>query len=225
MPGRAEASLLQGRVLLDPEPTPLLASLRREIDAHDPLAPWPGVVTSTNPYPAMSGRSTLPLPVTQEREMKANRRVALALTVAAIGTASFLGAKAQTASAPTYLIAEVDVTDQAAYQAFGEKLTPIRNRHGGRLLVSNATPTAVDGTPPKIVAVIAFENRGEAKAYLEDPDRKALKELRAKAAKFRVYLVDGAASDSDSGAGQAGAAGASIGGGRGGAGGAGGESR
>jgi uncharacterized protein (DUF1330 family) len=57
----------------------------------------------------------------------------------------------------------------------------------GRYLARTEDVAALDGTPPKAVASIAFDNDAKAKAYYENT--KEITAMRMKAAKSRAFVV------------------------------------
>jgi uncharacterized protein (DUF1330 family) len=115
------------------------------------------------------------------------------LAAVALGAVAIQGLNAQT-KPPAYIVVEVDVTDPVKYQAYLNLNTPIVETAGGRFLSRGENQTALDGTPPKRFAIIAFENMDKAKAYRELPGYKAIMKMRDESSKYRSFLVEGTVS-------------------------------
>src|SRR4051794_34764577 len=64
-----------------------------------------------------------------------------------------------------YLVAEVDVTDPAAYQTYVDRNTPIAAAVGGRFITRGETLAALDGAPPKRFSIQVFDSMEQAQAY------------------------------------------------------------
>jgi uncharacterized protein (DUF1330 family) len=109
----------------------------------------------------------------------------------AIGAAAVQGLHAQ-AKPPAFTIAEVNVIDPAAFQAFVKRFSPAVAAAGGHFLANvRGRIVAVNGTPPKAVNLIAWDSLEQATGYFNSPTFKALIPLRDKGARVRVFLVEG----------------------------------
>jgi uncharacterized protein (DUF1330 family) len=98
-------------------------------------------------------------------------------------------------AAPTrtfYVVIEVDeITDADQFEA----LKKIASRGvvdakfaDGRYLAHTSNVTALDGTAPKEIAIIAFDNEAKAKAFYDGS--KEITALRMKATKSRSFIVE-----------------------------------
>ncbi len=95
---------------------------------------------------------------------------------------------------PAYLIAEVDVTDNAAYEEY-RKLTPgAIAAHGGRFIVRGGKVESKEGgwTPARIV-VVEFDSMEQARKFYDSPEYAPALAIRKAASKSRLILVEGAA--------------------------------
>jgi uncharacterized protein (DUF1330 family) len=96
----------------------------------------------------------------------------------------------QTKAAPGYLIAELEVTDPAAMQKYGEKvpetLAPFHHRY-----LARGKALELEGEPPRGIVVIEFDSVARAREWYESPAYQALIPLRQAASKGRVFLVEG----------------------------------
>jgi len=108
-----------------------------------------------------------------------------------LGAAAIEGRPARTA--PAYVIAEVEVTDRAAIQEYGRKvpqtLAPFEGRY--RYLVRGGKTWALEGERPMGIVVIAFDSAEEARRWYDSPAYAAIRPIRERAAKSRIFLVEG----------------------------------
>jgi uncharacterized protein (DUF1330 family) len=127
--------------------------------------------------------------------MKANYKLAVAvLAGVSIGVAGATAIHAQQAKVPPgYFIAEVEVTDPATMQKYGEKVpeTLAPFHHG--YLVRDGKPQSLEGEPPKGIVVIAFDSVEKAREWYDSPAYDAIKPLRQSAAKSRIFIAKGLA--------------------------------
>jgi len=125
--------------------------------------------------------------------MKANYKFAIALVAgAAIGGAAIQGLHAQV-KAPAYTIAEIDVTDEAAYKTYVDANSTLLAPAGGKFMVRGGKNAVVAGAPPKRFAVIAWDNFDQAQAYYNSAAYKALVPNRDKSSNFRAFIIEGLA--------------------------------
>jgi uncharacterized protein (DUF1330 family) len=119
----------------------------------------------------------------------------LALAVLAGVSIGFAGARAihaqQGKTPPGYVIAEVDVTDPAAFQEYAKKAPETVASFGGHYLVRGGKIQTVEGEAPKRIAVIAFDSAEKARAWEDSPAYGAIKPIRQRSAKSRIYIVEG----------------------------------
>jgi uncharacterized protein (DUF1330 family) len=125
--------------------------------------------------------------------MNANYRLALALIAGtAFGAAVVQGLHAQ-AKPPAYVITEVEIIDQEAFNQFSPKVPATMQPFGGKYLVRGGQIVALEGTPPKRVIVSAFDSVEKAQGWRNSAAWKELAPLRTKATKTRAYIVEGLA--------------------------------
>jgi uncharacterized protein (DUF1330 family) len=98
-------------------------------------------------------------------------------------------------AAPTrkaYVVIEVDeITDADHFEALKKmvaRATVEAQFEDGRYLARTENLTALDGTGPKAIVIIAFDNEAKAKAYYENS--KEITAMRLKATKSRAFIVD-----------------------------------
>jgi uncharacterized protein (DUF1330 family) len=93
-----------------------------------------------------------------------------------------------------YVIAEMEVTDPAAYKRY-MALTPAAiAHHGGRFLVRGGAAEALEGAPPKRIVVLAFDSAEAARRFYDSTEYRAARKEREGAANARLFIVEGAAS-------------------------------
>jgi uncharacterized protein (DUF1330 family) len=127
--------------------------------------------------------------------MKTNPKLMLGILVGAvIGAAGAMVIHAQQAKVlPGYVIAEVDVTDPATFKQYADKAPGTIAQYGGHYVIRGGKNTSIEGDAPKRFVVIQFENVEKAKAWEDSPEYTAIKPIRHKSAKSRVFIIEGAA--------------------------------
>jgi uncharacterized protein (DUF1330 family) len=126
--------------------------------------------------------------------MKTNYKVALAsLAGLLIGVGGAKAIHAQPAKTPPgYVIAEVEVTDPATMQKYGEKVPQTLAPFNHQYLVLSDKIQALEGEPPKGgVVVIAFDSAEKAREWYDSPAYAAVRPIRQSAAKSRIFVVEG----------------------------------
>jgi uncharacterized protein (DUF1330 family) len=125
--------------------------------------------------------------------MKPNHKLAVAVLVGlAIGIAGATAIHARQVKAPLgYVIAEVDVTDPATFQKYGDQVPGTLVPFNGRYIVRGGKAQAVEGDAPKRFVVIAFDSVEKAHAWEDSPAYDAIKPIRHSSAKSRVFIVEG----------------------------------
>ena len=129
--------------------------------------------------------------------MRVSSKMAQGLTLGlvvglVIGFGSPVIVRAQQAKAAHgYVVGELDVTDAAAYQQYAAKSSAIVAAHGGDYLIRAGKVTALEGEPPKRFVVIQYESVEKALEWYNSPEYAAIRPIRQKAAKSRVFIVEG----------------------------------
>ncbi len=101
-------------------------------------------------------------------------------------------ANAQATTAKGYVVAEIKVTDGAAYEQYRTVVPPIVSQFGGRYLVRGGVADAIEGAAPEgRIVVIEFASVAAARAFYASPDYQAIASLRKKAAQSRVLIIEG----------------------------------
>jgi uncharacterized protein (DUF1330 family) len=117
--------------------------------------------------------------------------VLTALTGIALGAGAIQGLHAQAGKAPAYAIAEIEVTDPPAYQAYLAKAIDSLKPYNAKIIV-RAKPDVKEGPAPQgNVVITRFESLADAEKWYGTPPYKDLIAERQKAAKGRFYIVEG----------------------------------
>lgn len=118
----------------------------------------------------------------------------VALSVAAgvaVGAAAVQTLNAQ-AKPPVYVIGEIDVLQPEPYfKGYVPGASKAVVDGGGKYVVRGGKSVSFYGEPPKLIAVMAFENMEKAEAAFGSAAYKEAKVVGDKYAKFRVYAVEG----------------------------------
>ena len=109
----------------------------------------------------------------------------------ALGAGAIHGLHAQGQKKPAYVIAEVEVTDPPAYQAYLKKAVESLKSYGAHL-IAGAKPEVKEGAPSQgNIVIVVFDSLADAEKWYSTPPDKDLIAEREKAAKTRLYFVEG----------------------------------
>jgi uncharacterized protein (DUF1330 family) len=116
------------------------------------------------------------------------------ILVVGVGLGLFVVATSILAS-PTrkdYIVIElneiIDADNYAALKKMGVRTTVEAQFEDGRYLANSDKLTALDGTAPKSIIIIAFDNETKAKEFYNNS--KEITALRMNAAKSRAFIVE-----------------------------------
>jgi uncharacterized protein (DUF1330 family) len=120
--------------------------------------------------------------------------VVLAVAAVILAATAFTLLPAATVAPKGYVIAEITVTDAEAYKQYAAAVPAIAAKFSGKYLVRAGQTVAVEGEPPSgRIAVIEFDSLAAARSFEDSPEYQAIAPLRQKAARSRVFLVEGIA--------------------------------
>ena len=124
--------------------------------------------------------------------MKPRYVVALSLLAGlAFGAAAIQELHAQ-AKPPTYVILEIDVQQPEGYL---EEFVPLAEKavaeSGGKFLARTGPAAVIEGTSPRRVAVIEYEDLDKARASFRTEAYRDAKRTGGKYATFRIYALEG----------------------------------
>jgi uncharacterized protein (DUF1330 family) len=126
--------------------------------------------------------------------MKTNYKLMLGVVVGmVIGVAGDMAIRAQQAKPlPGYVIAEVDVHDPATFQQYGAQVPGTLAPFNAHYVIRGGKTLSLEGDPaPQRFVVIAFDSVEKAKAWEDSPAYEAIKPIRHKSAKSRVFIAEG----------------------------------
>jgi uncharacterized protein (DUF1330 family) len=129
--------------------------------------------------------------------MKTTSTVLTVFAAVVMGAIALKGPHAQAPSAsklPAFYISEFEVTDPEGLKPYSARVASTFEPFGGRYIVRGGTIAPLEGEAPKgRIVIIAFESMEKAQAWYDSPAYQELKPIRHKAAKSRVFIVEGTA--------------------------------
>jgi len=91
-----------------------------------------------------------------------------------------------------YVIVNDEISDEAGFAEFRQKVGATVAAHGGRYLVRGGATEVIDGDwAPDRLVVIEFDSVDQAKAWLNSADFLAIKDLRVSSASASVIVAEG----------------------------------
>jgi uncharacterized protein (DUF1330 family)/quinol monooxygenase YgiN len=92
---------------------------------------------------------------------------------------------------PSFYVSEFEVTDREGMKPYSARVDSTFEPFGGRYVVRGGKITPLEGEPPKGVVVIAFDSVDKAQAWYDSVAYREIRPIRHRAAKSRVYVVEG----------------------------------
>jgi uncharacterized protein (DUF1330 family) len=93
---------------------------------------------------------------------------------------------------PAYIIADVTTTDPAAMDEYRKQVPATVAKYGGRFLVRGGAHETVEGTwSPNRLVIIEFPSLARAKEWYDCAEYKGPKDLRIKAGRTNLVMVEG----------------------------------
>jgi uncharacterized protein (DUF1330 family) len=94
---------------------------------------------------------------------------------------------------PAYIVAEVDVTNPAGYEAYRPLAAASIAQYGGRFVVRGGKAELIEGSSdPARIVVIEFADTDAAKRWYNSPEYQEALKIRLANSTGRVLLVEGA---------------------------------
>jgi len=91
-----------------------------------------------------------------------------------------------------YVVANVEVIDSAAYEEYRAKVPGTIAAYGGRYLARSAAAEVLEGDwSPKRFVILEFPSLAQLKAWYQSPEYRPLLEIRKRAARTSVIVVEG----------------------------------
>jgi uncharacterized protein (DUF1330 family) len=92
-----------------------------------------------------------------------------------------------------YVIADIEVTDPAAYETYRPLAGASVAKFGGRFAVRGGTIDLLEGNPaPTRIVVIEFPSLAAARRWYDSPEYQEALKIRLAASRGRVFIVEGA---------------------------------
>jgi uncharacterized protein (DUF1330 family) len=92
---------------------------------------------------------------------------------------------------PAYVIAEVEITDPAAFQDYVAAAIPTLAPYGGRI-VANSAPDPKEGARPAgNIVIAAFDSMADAQKWYHSEAYGPAIKMRQRAANTRLFIVEG----------------------------------
>ena len=91
-----------------------------------------------------------------------------------------------------YLIANIDVHDGDAYEAYRSRTRSIIERHGGRFIVRGGNVHHLEGPEwAHRLVIIQFSDLAAAKAFYDSPEYQEIIPLRTRVSEGALLIVEG----------------------------------
>ena len=92
---------------------------------------------------------------------------------------------------PAYVIAEVEVTDAAAFQDYVAKAVPTLGPHKAEFLARSRAHSKEGTAPVGEIVMLRFESLEEAERWYHSAEYGAAIPLRQRAANTRLFIIEG----------------------------------
>ena len=92
---------------------------------------------------------------------------------------------------PAYVIAEVEVTDVAAFQDYVAKAVPTLGAHKAQFLARSKAVSKEGTAPVGEIVVVRFDSLEEAQRWYDSAEYAAAIPLRQRSANTRLYIIEG----------------------------------
>jgi len=91
-----------------------------------------------------------------------------------------------------YVIADVEVTDPAAYEAYRKQVPATIEKYGGKYLARGGATEVKEGSwMPARLVILEFPSMDQAKRWYDSPEYAPALALRERASKSKLVFVEG----------------------------------
>lgn len=91
-----------------------------------------------------------------------------------------------------YAIANIEVIDPTAFEAYRGMVSTTIEKYGGRYLVRGGALEVLEGVrQPYRLVVLEFPSAEQARSWYDSPEYRPARELRIRATRSHVVFVDG----------------------------------
>ncbi|WP_429807358.1 DUF1330 domain-containing protein [Ensifer sp. B1-9] len=93
-----------------------------------------------------------------------------------------------------YLIADVEITDAAAFEQYIQEVPATEARYGGRYLGRGGATQVLEGDwEPHRLVIVEFPDMQALLSWYQSPDYQRLKTIRERCARTRIMTLEGVA--------------------------------
>ena len=93
---------------------------------------------------------------------------------------------------PAYFVAEIELTNPAAYEPYRVAVPATIAQYGGRFLTRGGATQLVEGAPePKRVVILEFADAAAVKRWYDSPEYQKILPLRLANSTGRAFIVEG----------------------------------
>jgi len=93
---------------------------------------------------------------------------------------------------PVYVIADVEVTEPVAFGEYLKAGPAVLAAHGGTYLARGGAVEVLEGAwAPTRLTILRFDSTAQARTWIESSDYRPLRNIRQKAAKSKIVVVEG----------------------------------
>jgi uncharacterized protein (DUF1330 family) len=91
-----------------------------------------------------------------------------------------------------YVIADIEVTDPAGYEAYRKRVPSTIVAHGGQFLTRGGALDVLEGSwTPKRLVIVEFPSMAALRSWYDSPEYRPLIELRNRFARSSLVAVEG----------------------------------
>ena len=91
-----------------------------------------------------------------------------------------------------YVVVDIDVKDQDAYEEYRTLVPPLIEKYGGRYIVRGGTVTPVEGEwDLHRVVILEFPSADQVQRFFSSDEYAPVGEIRHRAADSKVFMVEG----------------------------------
>jgi uncharacterized protein (DUF1330 family) len=110
----------------------------------------------------------------------------------AIGAAAVNGLQAQGKAPGAYAIVDISaINNPELFKTLLPKIAAANAAFDGKNVAATENIVALEGTPPKRFAIVAFDSMDKAKGWYNSPAQMEMGDIREKSTSARVFIVDG----------------------------------
>lgn len=91
-----------------------------------------------------------------------------------------------------YIVADIEITDPAAYEQYKPKASAALQKFGARILArGGAVEPKEGGWAPQRLVVIEFPDMAALRRFYDSPEYTAAREIRQRASRSKLIFVEG----------------------------------